>query len=85
MAERAAGEKAECGEAAFVPITLKASPVEIEFPNGGAGRLPLGGGMPRRAPLLMGYWTLASESQVANEPHSQSVSSIGGKCAITRR
>ena len=28
--------------AAFVPITLKASPVEIELPNGGVVRLPLG-------------------------------------------
>ena len=32
---------AESGEAAFVPITLKASPVEIELPNGGVVRLPL--------------------------------------------
>ena len=42
MAEKAAREKAESGEAAFVPITLKASPVEIELPNGGVVRLPLG-------------------------------------------
>ena len=34
-AERAAQERAESGEAAFVPISLKASPVEIELPNGG--------------------------------------------------
>jgi hypothetical protein len=27
-----------------VPITLKASPVEIELPNGGVVRLPLGVG-----------------------------------------
>ena len=33
--EKAARERAESGEAAFVPITLKASPVEIELPNGG--------------------------------------------------
>ena len=39
--ERKAREKAESGEAAFVPITLKASPVEIELPNGGIVRLPL--------------------------------------------
>ena len=44
VAEKAAGEKAESGEAAFVPITLKASPVEIELPNGGVVRLPLGVG-----------------------------------------
>ena len=42
--ERKAREKAESGEAAFVPITLKASPVEIELPNGGIVRLPLGVG-----------------------------------------
>ena len=44
VAEKAAREKAESGKAAFVPITLKASPVEIELPNGGVVRLPLGVG-----------------------------------------
>ena len=44
VAEKAAWEKAESGEAAVVPITLKASPVEIELPNGGVVRLPLGVG-----------------------------------------
>ncbi len=42
--EKAARKKAESGEAAFVPISLKASPVEIELPNGGIMRLPLGVG-----------------------------------------
>ena len=37
-------EKIESGNVAFVPITLKASPVEIELPNGGVVRLPLGVG-----------------------------------------
>jgi hypothetical protein len=44
VAQKAARERAESGEAAFVPITLKASPVEIELPNGGVVRLPLGVG-----------------------------------------
>ncbi len=44
VAEKAARQRAESGEAAFVPITLKASPVEIELPNGGVVRLPLGVG-----------------------------------------
>ena len=44
VAEKAARERTESGEAAFVPITLKASPVEIELPNGGVVRLPLGVG-----------------------------------------
>jgi hypothetical protein len=44
VAEKAAQERAESGEAAFVPISLKASPVEIELPNGGIVRLPLGVG-----------------------------------------
>ncbi len=44
-AEKAAREQAESAEgAAFVPISLKASPVEIELPNGGIVRLPLGVG-----------------------------------------
>ena len=43
-AEKAARKRAESGEAAFVPITLKASLVEVELPNGGIVRLPLGVG-----------------------------------------
>jgi len=42
VAEKAARERSESAEgAAFVPISLKASPVEIELPNGGIVRLPL--------------------------------------------
>ena len=42
---REARKKAESAEgAAFVPVSLKASPVEIELPNGGMVRLPLGVG-----------------------------------------
>ena len=45
VAEKEAREQAESAEgAAFVPISLKASPVEIELPNGGVVRLPLGVG-----------------------------------------
>jgi transposase-like protein len=44
MAEEEAGKEAESGDAVFMPITLKASPVEIELPNGGVVRLPLGVG-----------------------------------------
>ena len=44
VAEKANRQRAESGQAAFVPITLKASPVEIELPNGGMVRLPLGVG-----------------------------------------
>ena len=45
IAEKEERDRAESAEgAAFVPITLKASPVEIELPNGGVVRLPLGVG-----------------------------------------
>ena len=44
VVEKEARKNAESGKAAFVPITLKASPVEIELPNGGVVRLPLGVG-----------------------------------------
>ena len=45
LAEKEARERAESAEGtAFVPITLKASPVELELPNGGVVRLPLGVG-----------------------------------------
>ena len=42
VTEKEARDKAESAEGtAFVPISLKASPVEIELPNGGVVRLPL--------------------------------------------
>ncbi len=44
IGEKAARARAESGEATFVPIALKAVPVEIEMPNGGVVRLPLGVG-----------------------------------------
>ena len=44
LVEKAARQRAESGETAFVPISLKASPVQIELPNGGIVRLPLGVG-----------------------------------------
>ena len=44
VTEKTARERADAGKAAFVPISLKASPVEIELPNGGIVRLPLGVG-----------------------------------------
>ncbi len=42
--EAEARKRIESGGAVFVPISLKASPVEIELPNGGVVRLPLGVG-----------------------------------------
>jgi transposase-like protein len=44
QAEKEARAQAESGQAAFVPITLKASPVELELANGATVRLPLGVG-----------------------------------------
>ena len=45
LAEKEARGQAESAEgAAFVPISLKASPVEFELPNGAVVRLPLGVG-----------------------------------------
>ena len=45
IAEKEVRERAESAEGtAFVPVSLKASPVEIELPNGGIVRLPLGVG-----------------------------------------
>jgi len=43
-AERQQAESDEMSEATFLPISLQASPVEIELPNGGIVRLPLGVG-----------------------------------------
>jgi hypothetical protein len=41
---RRGAESKDVSEATFPPISLKASPVEIELPNGGIVRLPLGVG-----------------------------------------
>ena len=41
-ADRQQAESGEVDETVFLPISLKASPVEIELPNGGVVRLPLG-------------------------------------------
>ena len=43
-ADRQQAESEEACEATFLPISLQASPVEIELPNGGVVRLPLGVG-----------------------------------------
>ena len=43
-ADRRQAESEEVSEATFLPISLQASPVEIELPNGGVVRLPLGVG-----------------------------------------
>ncbi len=43
-ADRRRVEPEDVSEATFLPISLKASPVEIELPNGGVVRLPLGVG-----------------------------------------
>ena len=42
--DRRRTEPEEAEETTFLPISLKASPVEIELPNGGVVRLPLGVG-----------------------------------------
>ena len=43
-ADRQRAESEEVSEATFLPVSLQASPVEIELPNGGVVRLPLGVG-----------------------------------------
>ena len=58
LAEKAARQRAESGEAAFVPITLKASPVEIELSNGGIVRLPLGVGQAVLVEVIRAVGTL---------------------------
>ena len=58
VAEKAARQRAESGEAVFVPIILKASPVEIELPNGGVVRLPLGVGQAVLVEVIRAVGTL---------------------------
>lgn len=42
LAEEAARQQAEANPATFLPVSLKTSPIEIQLPNGGVVRLPLG-------------------------------------------
>ena len=41
LAEEAARQQAEANPATFLPVSLKASPIELQLPNGGVVRLPL--------------------------------------------
>lgn len=42
LAEESARQQAEASPATFLPVSLKASPIELQLPNGGVVRLPLG-------------------------------------------
>ena len=42
LVEEAARQQAEANPATFLPVSLKASPIELQLPNGGVVRLPLG-------------------------------------------
>jgi transposase-like protein len=42
LAEEAARQQAEANPATFLPVSFKASPIELQLPNGGVVRLPLG-------------------------------------------
>ena len=41
VVEEAARRQAESNAATFLPVSLKASPIELQLPNGGVVRLPL--------------------------------------------
>ena len=57
-ADRRRAESEEVSEATFLPISLKASPVEIELPNGGVVRLPLGVGQAALVAVIEAAGTL---------------------------
>jgi hypothetical protein len=57
-ADRQQAESEEVNEAVFLPISLKASPVEIELPNGGIVRLPLGVGQAALVAVIEAAGTL---------------------------
>ena len=56
--DRQQAESEEVGEAIFLPISLQASPVEIELPNGGIVRLPLGVGQAALIAVIKAAGTL---------------------------
>ncbi len=57
-ADRQQAESEEVDEKVFMPISLKASPVEIELPNGGVVRLPLGVGQAALVAVIEAAGTL---------------------------
>ena len=57
-ADRQQAESEEVDERVFLPISLKASPVEIELPNGGVVRLPLGVGQAALVAVIEAAGTL---------------------------
>lgn len=57
-ADRRQAESEKAGEAVFLPVSLKASPVEIELPNGGVVRLPLGVGQSALIAVIEAVGTL---------------------------
>jgi hypothetical protein len=57
-AERQQTESEEVNEATFLPVSLQVSPVEIELPNGGVVRLPLGIGQAALVAVIEAAGTL---------------------------
>jgi hypothetical protein len=57
-ADRQHAESDETGEAIFLPVSLQVSPVEIEMPNGGIVRLPLGVGQAALIAVIEAVGTL---------------------------
>ena len=57
-ADRQRAESEDVSEATFLPISLQASPVEIELPNGGVVRLPLGVGQAALVAVIEAAGTL---------------------------
>jgi hypothetical protein len=57
-ADRQQAESEAVGETDFLPISLEASPVEIELPNGGIVRLKLGAGQAALIAVIEAVGTL---------------------------
>ena len=52
LAEQADRDQAEAGDSPFLPVTLRASPIEVELPNGARFRLPVGVGQAALVEIL---------------------------------
>ena len=65
-ADRQQAESEDVSEATFLPISLKASPVEIELPNGGIVRLPLGVGQAALIAVVEAAGTLRPCTRIAS-------------------
>ena len=86
LAEEAARQQAESNPATFLPVSLKASPIELQLPNGGVVRLPLGIGQAALVDVIRVVGGLRPWRRRGGRTHPESIqypmgTPCGSRCA----